>query len=61
MGTERLPEIQDSYLIEAARFLATNSDARTENIAICAEFAVADSEALGLAEQGDAEPETWWK
>jgi predicted transcriptional regulator len=48
-------------MIKAAQFLATNPEARAESMAICAEFAVADSEALDLAEQGDAEPEKWWK
>ena len=45
----------------AAQFLATNPEARAESMAIGAEFAAADSEALNLAEQGDAEPEKWWK
>lgn len=48
-------------MVEAAQFLATNPEARAESMAIGAEFAVADSEALDLAERGDAEPENWWK
>lgn len=48
-------------MVEAAQFLATNPEARAEGMAISAEFATADSEALDLAEQGEAEPEKWWK
>ena len=48
-------------MVEAARFLAKNPEASAEGMAISAEFAAADSEALDLAEQGDAEAEKWWK
>lgn len=51
-------------MVEAARFLATNPEARAESLAIAEEFAVADSEALDIAEgrkPGDPEPEQWWK
>lgn len=51
-------------MVEAARFLATNPEARAESFAIAEEFAVADSEALDIAEgrkPGDPEPEQWWK
>lgn len=51
-------------MVEAARFLATDPNARAESLAIAEEFAVADSEALDIAEgrmPGDPEPETWWK
>lgn len=51
-------------MVEAARFLATNAEARAESMAIAEEFAFADSEALDIAEgrkPGDPEPEPWWK
>lgn len=51
-------------MVKAARFLATNPEARAENLAIAEDFAVADSEALDIAEgrkPGDPEPEQWWK
>ena len=51
-------------MVEAARFLATNPEARAESFAIAEDFATADSEALDIAEgrkPGDPEPEQWWK
>ncbi|MDP2761438.1 MAG: ribbon-helix-helix protein, CopG family [Sideroxyarcus sp.] len=55
-------------MVEAFRFLATNPEARAESIAIAEEFAVADSEALDIAEgrkpgePSSSEPEEqWWK
>jgi hypothetical protein len=51
-------------MVEAARFLATDPKARAESLAIAEEFAVADSEALDIAEgrkPGDPESEPWWK
>jgi metal-responsive CopG/Arc/MetJ family transcriptional regulator len=51
-------------MVKAARFLATNPEARAESFAITEDFAVADSEALDIAEgrkPGDPEPEQWWK
>lgn len=51
-------------MVEAARFLATDPQARAESLAIAEEFAIADSEALDIAEgrkPGDPEPEQWWK
>ena len=51
-------------MVEAARFLATNPEARAESLAIAEKFAVADGEALDIAEgrkPGDPEPEQWWK
>ncbi len=51
-------------MVEAARFLATNPEARAESIAIAEEFLPLDNEALDLAEgrkPGDPEPEKWWK
>lgn len=51
-------------MVEAARFLATNPEARAESIAIAEEFAVADSEALDISEgrkPGDPKPGKWWK
>lgn len=51
-------------MVEAARFLATNAEARAESMSIAEEFAFADSEALDIAEgrkPGDPEPEQWWK
>lgn len=51
-------------MVEAFRFLATNEEARAESLAIAEDFAVADSEALDLAEgrkPGDPEPEQWWR
>lgn len=51
-------------MVEAARFLATNPEARAESLAIAEEFLPLDNEALDLAEgrkPGDPEPEQWWK
>jgi predicted transcriptional regulator len=51
-------------MVEAARFLATNPEARAKSIAIAEEFAVADSEALDISEgrkPGDPQPKKWWK
>ena len=51
-------------MVEAARFLATNAEARAESMAIAEEFSHSDSEALDIAEgrkPGDPEPEQWWK
>jgi len=51
-------------MVEAARFLATNPEARAESIAIAEEFLPLDNEALDIAEgrkPGDPEPEKWWK
>ena len=51
-------------MVEAARFLATNPEARAESIAIAEEFLPLDNEALDIAEwreSGDPEPEQWWK
>ncbi|BBP05285.1 hypothetical protein TPL01_14610 [Sulfuriferula plumbiphila] len=55
-------------MVEAARFLATNPEARAESIAIAEEFLPLDNEALDIAEgrkPGDPWPEElgekWWK
>ena len=55
-------------MVEAFRFLTTNPEARAESIAIAEEFAVADSEALDIAEgrkpgePSSSEPEEqWWE
>lgn len=51
-------------MVKAARFLATNPEARAESLAIAEEFLPLDNEALDLAEgrkPGDPEPEQWWK
>ena len=51
-------------MVEAARFLATDPEARAESIAIVEEFLPLDNEALDIAEgrkSGDPEPEQWWK
>jgi len=48
-------------MVESAKFLASNSDARTESMTISAEFAIADSEALDLAKDAHVMHETWWK
>lgn len=51
-------------VLEAARFLATNPEARAESNAIAEEFAIADSEALAISEgrkPGDRKPGKWWK
>jgi Ribbon-helix-helix protein, copG family. len=51
-------------MVEAARFLATNPEARAESIAIAEEFLPLDNEALDIAEgrkPGDPDPEPWWK
>lgn len=51
-------------MVEAAKFLATDPEARAESKAIAEDFAFADNEALDLAEgrkPGDSEPEQWWK
>lgn len=48
-------------MVESAKFLATNPDARAESMAISAEFAMADSEALDIAKDGHAGHEKWWK
>lgn len=55
-------------MIKAARFLATNPDARAESLAIAEEFLPLDNEALDIAEgrkPGEPWPEElgdiWWK
>ena len=56
-------------MVAAARFLATNPEARAESIAIAEEFLpleneVLENEVLDIAEgrkPGDPEPEQWWK
>lgn len=51
-------------IVEAARFLATNPEARAESLAIAEEFLPLENEALDIAEgrkPGDPEPEPWWK
>ena len=51
-------------MVKAARFLATDPEARAESIAIAEEFLPLDNEALDRAEgrkPGDPEPEQWWK
>lgn len=51
-------------MVKAARFLATNPEARAESLAIAEEFLPLDNEALDLAEgrkPDDPEPEQWWK
>lgn len=51
-------------MVDAAKFLATDPEARAESMAIAEDFAFADNEALDLAEgrkPGDPEPEQWWK
>ena len=51
-------------MVDAARFLSTNPEARAESMAIAEEFAVADSEALDISEgrkPGDPQPRKWWK
>lgn len=55
-------------MVEAARFLANNPEARAESIAIAEEFLPLDNEALDIAEgrkPGDPWPEElgekWWK
>ena len=51
-------------MVKAARFLATNPEARAESMAISEDFAFTDNEALDIAEgrkPGDPEPEPWWK
>ena len=48
-------------MVESAKFLASNPDARTESMTISAEFAIADSEALDLAKDAHVMHEMWWK
>lgn len=51
-------------MVAAARFLATNPEARAESIAIAEEFLPLENEVLDIAEgrkPGDPEPEQWWK
>lgn len=48
-------------MVESAKFLATNPDACAQNMDISAEFAIADSEALELAKDGQTGHEKWWK
>ena len=48
-------------MVESAKFLASNPDARTESMTISAEFAIADSETLDLAKDAHVMHETWWK
>lgn len=48
-------------MVEAARFLATNQQARAESASICAEFSDADSETMALVEKDEARTEQWWK
>lgn len=55
-------------MVKAARFLATDAEARAESLAIAEEFLPLDNEALDIAEgrrPGDPWPEesgdVWWK
>lgn len=51
-------------MVAAARFLATNPEARAESIAIAEEFLPLENEVLDIAEgrkPGEPEPEQWWK
>lgn len=51
-------------MVEAARFLATNPEARAESIAIAEEFVPLGNEVPDIAEgckPGDPDPEPWWK
>ena len=51
-------------MVAAARFLATNPEARAESIAITEEFLPLENEVLDITEgrkPGDPEPEQWWK
>lgn len=51
-------------MVEAARFLATNTEARAESISIAEAFLPLDNEAMEIAEgrkPGDPEPDQWWK
>lgn len=56
---EREREQLLAEVVQAARFLATDPEARAESTAISDEFAGADSEALTQLEQND--PEKWWQ
>ncbi|WP_124948464.1 ribbon-helix-helix protein, CopG family [Sulfuriferula thiophila] len=61
---EQAQERMMAEMVKAARFLATNAEARAESIAIAEEFQPLDNEALDHAEgykPGDPEPEQWWK
>ena len=51
-------------MIDAARFLATNPEARAESMAVAEEFLPLGNEAIDIAEgrkPGDSKPEQWWK
>ena len=51
-------------MVEAARFLVTDPEARAESVAIAEEFLPLDNEALDISEgrkPGDPKPEKWWK
>lgn len=56
---EREREQLLAEVVQAARFLATDPQARAESTAIADEFAGADSESLTQLEQND--PEKWWQ
>ncbi|MDD4964513.1 MAG: ribbon-helix-helix protein, CopG family [Gallionella sp.] len=56
---EREREQLLAEVVQAARFLATDPEARAESTVISDEFAGADSEALTQLEQND--PEKWWQ
>lgn len=61
---EQAQERMMAEMVKAARFLATNAEARAESIAIAEEFQPLDNEALDHVEgykPGDPEPEQWWK
>lgn len=49
-------------MVEAARFLAVNPEARAKSTATAEEFLPLDVEALDIAEgRKSGEPEPWWK
>lgn len=51
-------------MVKAARFLATNPEARAESIAIAEEFLPVGNEIMEIAEgrkPGNPAPEQWWK
>ncbi|MDD2775077.1 MAG: ribbon-helix-helix protein, CopG family [Gallionella sp.] len=56
---EREREQLLAEVVQAARFLATDPEARAESTAIADEFASADSAALTQLEQNA--PEKWWQ
>jgi metal-responsive CopG/Arc/MetJ family transcriptional regulator len=65
---EQEHERRMAEMVKAARFLATNPEARAESIAIAEEFLPLDNEALDIAEgrkPGEPWPEElgdiWWK